>query len=81
MYTCTCMCVEAHVYSCVCMHDVVYGCTIGPVLNAWFNDCVLRFFAYIANSMIARVDAAAYGVVLLDLLLCVRILEKLAIRI
>ena len=44
MYTCTCMCVEAHVYSCVCMHDVVYGCTIGPVLNAWFNDCVLPFF-------------------------------------
>ena len=31
--------------------------------------------------MIARVDAAAYGVVLLDLLLRVRILEKLAIRI
>ena len=39
--------------------------TIGPVLNAWFNNCVLRvFFAYIANS----IDAAARdGVLLLDL--------------
>ena len=30
------------------------------------------FFAYIANSMIAHVDAAAYGVLLLDLLLRVQ---------
>ena len=30
-------------------------------------DCVLRFFAYIANSMIAHVDPAVYGVLLLDL--------------
>ena len=37
-------------------------CTVGPVLNAWFNNCVLCFFAYIANLMIARVDAAVYGV-------------------
>ena len=44
--------------------------TVGPVLNAWFNNCVLRFFfAYIENSMIARVDAAMYGVLILDLLL------------
>ena len=34
--------------------------TVGPVLNAWFNDCVLHF---------AHVDAAVYGVLLLDLLL------------
>ena len=52
--------------------------TLGLVLNAWFNDCVLCFFAYIANSMIACVDAAAYGVLLL---LRVRILEELAILI
>ena len=31
--------------------------------------CILFSFAYIANSMIARGDAAAYGVLLLDLLL------------
>ena len=44
-------------------------CTVGLLLNVWFNYCVLRFFAYIANSMIARIDAAAYGVLLLDSLL------------
>ena len=33
------------------------------------NDCVLRIFAYIANSMIAHIDAAAYNVLLL---LCVQ---------
>ena len=36
---------------------------VGPVLNTW------RFVAYIANSMIACVDAAVYDVLLLDLLL------------
>ena len=58
--------------------------TVGPVLNAWLNNCVLHFFAYTANSMIVRVDAAVCGVLLLDLLLrfnSVRILEKLAFRI
>ena len=62
----------------VCIYNVivhcVYACmtctctryTVGPVLNAWFNYCVLRFFAYIANLMIAHVDAAAYGVLSLD---------------
>ena len=50
--------------------------TVGPVLNAWFNDCVLRFFAYIANSMIACGDAAAYGVLLLDLLLRVQMIAN-----
>ena len=34
------------------------------------------FFAYIANSMIARVDAAAYGVLLLDLLLRVQMIAN-----
>ena len=32
------------------------------------------FFAYIVNSMIARVDAAMYGVLLLDLLLRVQMI-------
>ena len=50
--------------------------TVGPVLNAWFNDCVWRFFAYIANSMIVHVDAAAYGVLLLDLLLCIQMIAN-----
>ena len=39
------------------------------------------FFAYIAKSMIVRVDVAVYGVLLLDLLLRLRIVEKLAFRI
>ena len=48
-----------------CMYTVLIY-TVGPVLNAWLNKCVLRvFFAYIANSMIARVDAAVCGVLLL----------------
>ena len=43
--------------------------TVGLVLNARFNNCVLRFFPYIANSMIVHVDVAVYGVLLLDLFL------------
>ena len=38
-------------------------------------------FAYTANSMIARVDAGAYGVLLLDLLLCVQMIANPGIRI
>ena len=34
------------------------------------------FFAYIANSMIARVDAAAYSVLLFDLLLRVQMIAN-----
>ena len=34
--------------------------------HAWLNNWVLRFFAYIANLMIAHVDAAVYGMLLLD---------------
>ena len=34
------------------------------------------FFAYIANSMIARVDAAAYSVLLLDLFLHVQLIAN-----
>ena len=58
------------IHTCITVH-------VGPVLNAWFNNCILHFFAYIADSMIACVDAAVYGVLLID---CVRILEKLAFR-
>ena len=38
--------------------------TVGPVLNAWFNDCILRFCLH-CDSMIAFVDAATYGVLFL----------------
>ena len=61
MCVCVCVCV------CVCgagvvVHNGTCTCiyTVGPVLNAWFNNCVLCFFAHIA--MVAHVDAAEYGV-------------------
>ena len=37
-----------------------YTCTIGWVLNALFNDCVLGKSGQIANPMIAKVDPIPY---------------------
>ena len=61
-------------------YSYINVCMVGPVLNVWFNNSVLCFFAYIANSMIAHVDPAVYGVLLLDLSI-IDCLEKLAFRI
>ena len=59
MCVCVCVCVwcRGSNGTCTCIY------TVGPVLNAWFNNCVLCFFAHIA--MVAHVDAAEYGVHLL----------------
>ena len=54
------------------LHWELYICAtqilhmLGPVLN---SGLMIAFFAYIANSMIAHIDAAVYGVLLLDSLL------------